>query len=287
MLKISELCKSYKSCKALNKFSFSFESGIYALLGPNGSGKSTLMNVLTNNLISDSGDISLDGERISEMKDRYFEQIGYMPQYCPLYLNFKAIEMLYYIAELKGVKRDEAKKQAFELLSAVELTECKDQYIKTFSGGMKQRLSLICAMLGKPKILLLDEPSAGLDPKQRIVIRNVLSSAALDSTLIIATHIVSDIEYTAKEAILLKKGEIVDHGHPDALAGKMSGRVWSIECDTEKAERMKSEFPIVNIIKSGNGVKIKLLSDIRPDAEAEEAEPTLEDYYLSVFGGAV
>ena len=198
-LSINNVSKSYKQNKALSGFTLTFSPGVYALLGPNGSGKSTLMNIITGNLKKDSGTITYDGKDISRMGTEYLSLLGYMPQYPGIYPQFTAEEYLYYIAALKGVK--DPAEQITEVLREVELDDVRSMKTSTFSGGMKQRLALAQAVIGDPKILLLDEPTAGLDPKQRIAVRNYISKISLDKIVIIATHVVSDIEYIAKTAI--------------------------------------------------------------------------------------
>ena len=280
-LKIENVSKSYKQNKALSDFSLTFTPGVYALLGPNGSGKSTLMNIITNNLKKDSGTVTYDGRDITKMGAQYLSLLGYMPQYPGIYPQFTAEEYLYYIAALKGVK--DPAEQIKEALCAVELDDVRNMRTCTFSGGMKQRLALAQAVIGDPKILLLDEPTAGLDPKQRIAVRNYISKISLDKIVIIATHVVSDIEYIAKTAIFLKKGVIADCGAPSALAEKSKGLVWVIRCGTDEVTSYQNKHKVINIYSDGKDVNLRILSDKKTDGAATPATPTLEDEYIHVF----
>ena len=277
-LSINNVSKSYKQNKALSDFTLTFTPGVYALLGPNGSGKSTLMNIITENLKADSGSITYNGREIKKMGAEYLYLLGYMPQYPGLYPQFTAEEYLYYIAALKGVKDPAA--QITDALREVELDDVRSMRTSTFSGGMKQRLALAQAVIGDPKILLLDEPTAGLDPKQRIAVRNYISKISLDKIVIIATHVVSDIEYIAKTAIFLKKGIVADCGSPSELARKSEGKVWVIRCGTDEVTSYQNS---INIYSDGQDVNLRILSDTKPSDGAEPASPSLEDEYIHVF----
>ena len=290
---INNLTKSYGKTPALNNFSAVFEPGIYALLGPNGSGKSTFMNILTDNLKADSGTISYttDNTPLSNTKSKpavLREKIGYMPQYPGLYPNFTVEDFMRYMAAVKGLDSTTAKNQIPRLLNEVELTDTLHQKISAMSGGMKQRLALAQAVLGSPEILILDEPTAGLDPKQRISIRNLISNIALNKIVIIATHVVSDIEFIAKEVILLKKGVIIDNASPVSLTNKMSGKVYCLTCGQDEIGVFKNMYRIINISQNeeNSKVNLRILSDTVP-ASANEVSPTLEDYYLYTFGNTL
>ncbi len=280
-LKINNVSKSYKQNKALSGFTMTLTPGIYALLGPNGSGKSTLMNIITENLKRDSGEITYDGKDILKMGEEYLGLLGYMPQYPGIYPQFTAEEYLYYIAALKGV--GDPAEQVTEILCAVELDDVRSMKTSTFSGGMKQRLALAQAVIGDPKILLLDEPTAGLDPKQRIAVRNYISKISLDKIVIIATHVVSDIEYIAKTAIFLKKGVIADCGAPSELAKKAAGGVWSIRCGADEVTAYQNRYKVINIQSDGADVNLRVLSYTKPADNAKPEAPTLEDEYIRVF----
>ena len=284
MLTIKNLSKSYGSNLALNQFTYSFDHGIYALLGPNGSGKSTLMNIVTQNLKSDNGDILLDDTPIGKLGASYREKLGFMPQYPGMYPSFSALDFLRYMAVLKGLNKKKADDQIDELLHAVELHDVRTHRIGSFSGGMKQRLALAQSLLGDPEIVILDEPTAGLDPKQRIAIRNYIASVALNKTVIIATHVVSDVEFIAREAIMLKKGVISDSGSPYELTQKIEGQVWQTVVAAEEVQAMQEKFRVVNIQNGEQGVILRILSDVQPTEDSVTVVPSLEDYYLHVFG---
>ena len=284
MLTINNLSKSYGSNLALNQFTYSFDHGIYALLGPTGSGKSTLMNIVTQNLKSDNGEILLDDTPIGKLGASYREKLGFMPQYPGMYPSFSALDFLRYMAVLKGLNKKKADEQIDELLHAVELHDVRTHRIGSFSGGMKQRLALAQSLLGDPEIVILDEPTAGLDPKQRIAIRNYIASVALNKTVIIATHVVSDVEFIAREAIMLKKGVISDSGSPYELTQKIEGQVWQTVVAAEEVQAMQEKFRVVNIQNGEQGVILRILSDVKPTEDSVTVVPSLEDYYLHVFG---
>ena len=293
-LNISSISKSYHSTLALNQFTVMLTSGIYALLGPNGSGKSTLMNIITDNLKADSGEITYtsdDGvtENILKMGVRFREKLGFMPQYPGLYPNFTVERFMWYMAALKGLPKEKAKKDIPEILAAVELDDVPKRKIGALSGGMKQRLTLAQAVLGDPEILILDEPTAGLDPKQRIAIRNYISKIAFNKIVIIATHVVSDIEFIARDIIMLKKGVIVDNAPPHELTKKIEGKVWNVPCLESEVQSMQDTFRVTNISRdeeSGN-VSLRVLSDEKPSEDSKIVTPTLEDYYLYIFGDTI
>ena len=285
-LTINNISKTYGTEVALNCFSATLDTGIYALLGPNGSGKSTLMNIITDNLKADSGEITCDGENILDMGIRFREKIGFMPQYPGLYPNFSVERFMWYMAALKGVSKKDSAVQIQEILKEMELSDVIHRKIKTLSGGMKQRLALAQAVLGDPKILILDEPTAGLDPRQRISIRNYIPKISLSKIVIIATHVVSDIEFIAKKVIMLKKGVIVDNATPGELINKIDGKVWLVTCDEADVQILQSMFRVTNISGDGDSgrVLLRVLSDLPPNEGARSVKATLEDYYLYVFG---
>lgn len=294
ILKIHQITKSYGSNKALDQFSASLEPGIYALLGPNGSGKSTLMNILTDNLKADSGEITYTDntgitENILSMGVRFREKLGFMPQYPGLYPNFTVERFMWYMAALKGIKKDEAKKQIPEILAAVELDDVPKRKIGALSGGMKQRLTLAQAVLGDPEILILDEPTAGLDPKQRISIRNYISKIAFNKIVLIATHVVPDIEFIAKDIIMLKKGVIVDNAPPHELTRKIEGKVWNVPCAEADVQAMQDKYRVTNITRDeeNGSILLRILSEQQPSSSSKIITPTLEDYYLYIFGDIV
>ena len=252
-LRIKNISKTYgKSKKALCNVDISLTPGIYGLLGPNGSGKSTLMNIITDNLKADRGCVYYDGDPISKLGSKYREKIGYMPQQQEIYDNFTGEEFLWYMAALKGLEKKYAKNKIDNLLKVVNLTSEKNKKIGSYSGGMKQRILIAQALLNDPDILIMDEPTAGLDPSERIRIRNFLSEMSENKIIIIATHIVSDIEFIAKEIILLSHGEIIEHGTPQHLLKKLNNKVYEVETSSED-EFKQENVMIVNIKMGANG----------------------------------
>lgn len=301
-LTINNVSKAYGSNKALQHFTAELEPGIYALLGPNGSGKSTLMNIITDNLKSDEGEIlfSDDGEseNILKMGVRFREKLGFMPQYPGMYPNFTIERFMWYMATLKDVgahlkgkaKRQYIKDEIENILKAVELDTIPRRKIGALSGGMKQRLALAQAVLGNPSVLILDEPTAGLDPKQRIAIRNFISRIAFDKIVIIATHVVSDVEFVARDVIMLKKGVIVDNAPPAELVRKIEGKVWNLPAPEGAVVELQQKYRVTNITRDdemGDAI-LRVLSSEEPVSTAGKlattVAPTLEDYYLYVFG---
>ena len=298
IFKIENISKSYGKTKALTDFSATLTPGIYALLGPNGSGKSTLMNIITDNLKADSGRILYtDGEDAAGCEDvlamgvRFREKLGFMPQYPGLYPGFTAEKLLWYMATLKNVGGDlkgrerkaYIREQVGDILHTVELSDAAGKRVSALSGGMKQRLALAQAVLGNPEILILDEPTAGLDPKQRITVRNFISKIALNKIVMIATHVVQDVEYIAKEVIMLKKGVIESVGTPAALVSAIEGKVWRMAATEEEIPAMQAKFRVTGITKGEDGIHLRILSEDCLDERAESVPPTLEDCYLWVF----
>ncbi len=286
-LLLKNVTKAYGETFALQDFTVEMTPGIYALLGPNGAGKSTLMNILAGNLPADSGTVVLeDGEQIPHTDVRFRKNLGFMPQYPGLYPTFTPEEFLGYMASLKNIAPSAVVRQIDRLLETLELTDVRKKKIRTLSGGMKQRLTLAQAMLGEPKILLLDEPTAGLDPKQRIAVRNFLAEIAFDKIVLFATHVVPDIEFIAKEALILKKGVLQTAAPPSELTKTIDGRVWNLSCAEADVRLYQAKFAVTNITRDERtrGVNLRILSDERPGDAAEPVVPTLEDYYLYIFG---
>ena len=281
---LNHLSKSYDGGKtlALNDFTKTLHSGVYGLLGANGAGKSTLMNLMTQNLKPDNGNIIWNGKEINSMGKNYRSLLGYMPQQQNLYDNFTGEEFLWYMASLKGLKKKQAGENINRLLKTVNLEKARFKRIHTYSGGMKQRLLIAQALLNDPSILVMDEPTAGLDPQERIRIRNFISEIASGKIVILATHVISDIEFIAKEILLVRQGELIQQGEPKELLEKLKGKVWNVYMNEPELKQYEEEgIRIVNLMYAGEKICARILNQSKPKLGAvEETQPTLEDVYL-------
>lgn len=283
-LVIRGLNKNYGAKVALQDFHAVFENGIYGILGPNGAGKSTLMNILTDNLLRDSGRILCNETEITKMKAQYRKIMGYMPQQQQLYDSFTVNHFISYMGTLRGMDKKEIRRRMEELLPLLNLSEVRRKKIKELSGGMKQRVLLVQALLDDPQILILDEPTAGLDPKERIRIRNLISDLSGDKIVLIATHVVSDIEFISKEILLMKNGKVVDKDCPEALQKKIAGKVFEIRISQDELNQVKQEFEISNLFRTDGEIVERVISEQRPGKYRwTEVSPTLEDVYLYEF----
>lgn len=285
-LEIKNISKTYKkgTVKALDNFSVTLTSGVYGLLGPNGAGKSTLMNIITDNLNSDSGEVLYEGEDIKKLGKDYRTVLGYMPQQQGLYDDFTLNRFLWYMAALKGLKKKEAKAKITSLLETVNLKDSAHKKLGSFSGGMKQRALIAQALLNDPEILILDEPTAGLDPKERIRIRNFISEIAENKIVLISTHVVSDIEFIAKEIILLKSGQLVSHDTCNNLIKEIENKVFEIETDKDNLKYFQDNYRVSNLCHNDDKIIVRTVTDNPPENyKVQPAKPTLEDLYLYVF----
>lgn len=285
-LKIEQVTKTYGAKHALNQFSVVLKEGIYGLLGPNGAGKSTLMNIITDNLAATSGTVYWEGKKIQSLGKQYREILGYMPQQQGMYDEFTVEHFLWYMASLKGMKKKDAKEQINQLLSVVNMTENRKKLLKGLSGGMKQRVLLAQALLNDPKILILDEPTAGLDPKERIRIRNLISEIALNKIVLLATHVVSDIEYTAKELILMNEGVLIAKDTPSNLIKMVTNQVWELKVKEADLKEIAKKYKVSNIIAEEDGIVVRIIEKkeaIESQWNPVMVRPNLEDLYLYLF----
>lgn len=284
-LELKDLTKQYGKFIALNQFSCIFETGIYGILGANGAGKSTLMNLITDNLRRDSGSILFEGTEILKMGKDWRMRVGYMPQQQGFYEHMTADSFLFYMAELKGIKKAQAKEDINNLLEVVNLSEVRHKKIGGYSGGMKQRILLVQAMLGNPQVVILDEPTAGLDPKERIRIRNFISTMSRNRIVLLATHIVSDIESIADKIIMMKKGSLVKIGSPEELLDSIADKVYEIPICPENADELQNKYRIGNISSRHGQMIARMVGDDLPEKGCLIPEHlTLEDVYLYYLG---
>lgn len=283
-LVFENVSKVFQETVALEKINLTMSSGVYGLLGPNGAGKTTMMKIMTDLIPPSTGRVLLDGRDIAAMGAEFRKKLGYLPQDFGVYPNFTAEQFLLYIARLKGLSKYEAKRQTDDLLAMVGLEEKARKKLRGFSGGQRQRVGVVQALLGDPEILVLDEPTAGLDPEERIRFRGIISALSQQKIVLLSTHIVSDIEAIANRVILLKKGSILAVKRPTDLLGRMEGKVWSVTVGTEHEPEFVQKFSCSNIMHMDGKSVIRLISEQRPWADAIPQAPNMEDMYLYYFG---
>lgn len=281
---LKQITKKFGRKRAVDRMNITLSHGVYGLLGANGAGKTTLMRMICGVLNPSEGEILMDGHNIREYGDAYRSLLGYLPQDFGYYPDFTAKEFMHYIAALKGLSDKKARHVTKELLEIVSLSDVADKKIRTFSGGMKQRLGIAQAVINNPKILVLDEPTAGLDPKERVRFRNLIADFSKDKIVILSTHIVSDVEYIADTILIMKSGKLLLRGPIERVTDSMQGKVWKYVVDGRDADRINERFCVANLhhLEDGN-VEVRVISDNRPFAEAVPMQPTLEDLYLYHF----
>ncbi|MGX4598285.1 ABC transporter ATP-binding protein [Faecalimicrobium sp. JNUCC 81] len=284
-LEIVNLTKTYSHKSANESISLTLNSGVYGLLGPNGAGKSTLMKQLATIATPSSGKILYNEKDIKSLDDEYRALVGYLPQDFDAYKNFKAREFLMYMAALKGMSNNEAKKRVDELLKLVGLYEVRNKLVSKFSGGMKRRVGIAQALLNNPKILILDEPTAGLDPQERTRFRNLLSNIGTETIVILSTHIISDIESVAKETIMIKDGKLLLKGTHREILEDMKGKVYTITTNNEnEVNEIQRKYKVVNINRGVEDTQLRIISDKAPLYENTKlTEPRFEDVYMFYF----
>ena len=264
-LELNHLRKQYKNKTAVNDLSLELKEGVYGLLGANGAGKTTVLRMLCDILRPTSGSVLCNGTPIREMGGEYRRMLGYLPQDFGYYPDMKAGRYLHYLAEL------------------VELYEARNKKIRTFSGGMLRRLGIAQAMLNDPEILILDEPTAGLDPKERIRFRNIISAFSRNRIVILSTHIVPDVEYIADRILLMKQGELILQGNLSQVTEKLRGCVWECTAQAGQAEALNERYAVSNLRNCGDKVSLRIVAEEKPTEDALPAEPNLEDVYLYYF----
>lgn len=278
---IDRVTKQYKNKIAVDRLSLTLTTGVYGLLGANGAGKTTLMRMICGILKPTSGEVSFNGIDVSQ--EKYRDMLGYLPQDFGYYPEFSAQDFMFYMASLKGLTKSQAKSKTKELLEIVSLVDVQKKKIKTFSGGMKQRLGIAQALLNNPKILVLDEPTAGLDPKERVRFRNLISQLGKDRIVLLSTHIVSDVENIANTIIVMKDGQIMHNGALDEIIGVINGKIFECVVDNKTADILANKFPIINIRAEGENTFLRIVSDEKPFENAVNVPATLEDLYLYYF----
>ena len=282
-LTIDNLTKKYGEKRAVDALSCAFSRGVYGLLGANGAGKTTLLRMICGVQNPTSGAILLDGKPTQSLGERYRAQLGYLPQHFGYYPNFTARDFLMYMAAIKGIERGVAKSQTQSLLKKVRLDDVARKKIKTFSGGMKQRLGIAQALLGNPNILVLDEPTAGLDPKERIFFRNLIEDYAQDKLVLLSTHIVSDVDSIANQILIMKQGKILRIGSREEILKPMQGRVWTVDADHELTRALERIHLISDRRHEGEMTRLRIISDAMPAPNAVSECANLEDLYMNYF----
>ena len=283
-LKMIKLTKQFGDFTAVDHINLTMTNGVYGLLGVNGAGKSTLMRMICTLLQPTSGKITCNGKDILKMGAEYRKLLGYLPQDFGFYPEFTVRDYLLYIAALKGIRPAVAKKRVKELIVKVGLSKAANKKMKKLSGGMKRRAGIAQAMLNDPKILILDEPTAGLDPNERIRFRNLISELSEDRLVLLSTHIVSDVEYIANEIWLMKDGRLLHQGTADELIQSMTEGVWKCYANKSDVPKLMKQYKISNIKSEPHGVELRIISKEKPFPDAVGEEATLEDVFLYYFG---
>lgn len=279
-VRFEHLSKKYRGQYALRDFSTTLENSVYGLLGTNGAGKTTLLNVFMGILKSDGGEIYIDNQNIRAIGADFLGNIGYLPQYPQFYKDFTVENFLRYMCVLKDLPKAAGQKRIRELLDTVNLTEAAEKKIGALSGGMRQRLGIAQAMLGNPGILVLDEPTAGLDPRERIRFRNLISQFSENRIVILATHIVSDIEFIANRILLLHEGSLIKQGSPAELSSELHGKVWALRLNERDVPAELVHHTISNMAREEYGIRLRILSEKKPHPEAVPVEANLEEVFL-------
>jgi len=280
-LDIKNLSKQYSaSVWGLREFSLQAQSGIIGLLGPNGAGKSTLMRILATITRPTSGAVSWNGTDILANPKSLRAELGYLPQEFGIYPNLNAVEFLNYMAALKGLDTSVSKKRIEELLVMTNLLDARKRPLGGFSGGMKQRIGIAQALLNDPRLLIVDEPTVGLDPEERVRFRNLLTDLSGDRLVILSTHIVSDVESTADKIAVMAAGKLLTYSTPDDLINSVRGKVWTQITDTQTLPSIRERYLVSSMNRTSIGLTLRIVSADKPSEDAASAEPSLEDAYL-------
>ena len=280
-LKLESLGKRYPGHGwALSEFTLTLEPGVTGLLGPNGAGKSTLMRILATVSRPSAGRVTWNGHDLSREPDALRETLGYLPQDFGIYPQLSALEFMDYLAAAKGLEPRAARRRTLELLELVNLGEARNRPLGGFSGGMRQRVGIAQALLNDPRVLIVDEPTAGLDPEERVRFRNLLSELSGERIVLLSTHIVSDVEATATRIVVMGLGHLLADAAPETLLERARGRVWELDADAGELEALRARHLVGATLRRGPRVLARIVSDTAPAAAARPVEPSLEDAYL-------
>lgn len=279
-LALADVFQKFKKTEAVRKFHYTFSNGVYGLLGENGAGKTTLMRLICGILQPTGGTITCDGMPICEMGAEYRRLLGYLPQDFGYYEDFTALRFMNYMAALKGLPREYADAKIEELLELVDLKSVKNKKLRTCSGGMIRRIGIAQALLNEPEILILDEPTAGLDPKERVRFRNFISSLGKNRIVLLSTHIVPDVEYIADTILIMKNGELIQNGTENEIKEVVKGHVWKCYVPEKEMQTLTDKYIVSNLRNSGDHVELRIVAEKQPMEEAIPVEVTLEDAYL-------
>jgi len=280
-LTITNLSKQYRrDFFGLKDFSLELTPGITGLLGPNGAGKSTLMRILATINQPTSGTVLWNDVDIVKSPDTLRAELGYLPQDFGIYPNLNAVEFLEYMAAIKGLDSKTARRRIDELLQVVNLMEAAKRPLGGYSGGMKQRVGIAQALLNDPQLLIVDEPTVGLDPEERVRFRNLLTDLSGDRIIILSTHIVSDVEAAASEIVMINRGRKLQHAAPEQLLTLLDGKVWQWVISPDRLSDLKREHLVSGVLRRENGMQVRVVSDTAPEPQAERVAPSLEDVYL-------
>lgn len=283
-LVLENVSKSFKDKEAVKNVQLTLGKGIHALLGSNGSGKTTLLRMIVG-VLKGHGSISFDDIELNQEYERYASHIGYMPQHFGYYPHYTVKEFLEYMAIVKGLSKEFSEQKIIELTKTLHLEDKLNKKMKTLSGGMLRRVGIIQSLLNEPDVLILDEPTAGLDPKERIVFRNFIATLSQNTIVILSTHIVSDIESIADDIMIMKEGEIIMHDCYEELLKIIENKVWSVTLDKEEAKEFLNNPYVVKSHHHKDGVDIRIVNDKKPHPKAKCIEPDLDDLYLYYFAG--
>ncbi len=289
-LTIENISKNYGKKQALDGVSFEMENGVYGLLGPNGAGKSTLIRILAGVMEASGGEVFINGKNRRACELEYRSKLGYLPQTLDFYPEFSGLDYLRFVAALKGLKGKMVEKKINSLVEQVRLSADIHRKCVNYSGGMKRRLGIAQALLNDPEILILDEPTAGLDPHERIKFRNLVSVISRNRTVLLSTHIVSDIDSIARQTVMIKDGKVGRMESNQTFIDAMEGKVWLLKMTVDELVSYQNNHIISNVISMGDRMQVRVIADKRPSPDATNAVPTLEDAYLYEFdtiGGAV